>query len=135
VLLEDGDRRMLDRFGLSTSQYGMLVLLQPGEGQRLTVLSRRLLVAKSTITRLVDQLETAGIVRRLPDDGDRRAQRVVLTEEGARIRSRIIAGHDQSLERRMAILTRTEQNELSAMLAKLREGLIADLGRDGHGSA
>ena len=125
---------MLEVFGLNPTQYGLLAILEPGDGQRLTVLSRRLLLSKSTVTRVVDQLGRAGMVRRAPDTADRRAQRVVLTEEGNRIRGRIIAGHDLSLKRRLSVLTAAEQKELNAILTKLREGLIADLGRNGRGS-
>jgi DNA-binding MarR family transcriptional regulator len=125
---------MLDRFGLNPTQYSLLATLQPGDGQRLTRLSQRLLLSKSTITRVVDQLEQAGIVRRLGDAADRRAQRVVLTEEGLRIQRKITAGHDLSLRRRLSVLTAAERKELDALLAKLREGLKSDLGRDGDGA-
>jgi len=134
VLLDDGDRQMLDRFGLNPTQYSLLAMLQCGEGQRLTLLSRRLLLSKSTITRVVDQLERLKLVRRLGEAGDRRAQRVVLTDSGLRVQGTITAGHDRSLHRRMAVLTPAEREQLDMLLAKLRQGLIADLGRDGHGS-
>jgi DNA-binding MarR family transcriptional regulator len=135
VLSDDCDRRLLGPFGLNPSHFRLMRNLGRDGGERLTFLSQRLLLSKSTITRVVDQLERAGMVRRAPDSADRRAQRVVLTEEGARMRARIIAGHDHSLERRSSVLTAAEQEELNAILAKLREGLIADLSRDGNGSA
>src|SRR6185369_13928985 len=78
VLLDDGDRRVLENFGLTTSQYSVLMLLDPTEGRRLTTVSDRLLRARSTITRIVDQLEEARLVQRVADPEDRRAQRVVL---------------------------------------------------------
>ncbi len=47
----------------------------------MTVLGERLMLSKSTITRIVDQLEERSWVRRIPDPVDRRAQDVILTPE------------------------------------------------------
>jgi len=135
VLLDDGDRQTLNEYGLNPSQYGLLTTLRAGEGERLTLLSQRLLLSKSTITRVVDQLERAGIVRRVPDSDDRRAQRVVLTRVGLEIRDRITAGHTLSLRRRLSVLSAAEREKLGAILDKLRQGLIADLSRKGNGKA
>ncbi len=125
---------MLDRFGLNPTQYGLLAMLQPGEGERLTLLSQRLLLSKSTITRVVDQLERAGIVRRVGESVDRRAQRVVLTDEGLQLRNQLTAGHDLSLSRRLSVLTAAERESLDCLLAKLREGLASDLSRNANGA-
>ena len=40
-------------------------------------------------SRLVGKLETAGLVRRVPDDGDRRAVVVEITAEGTRTQNRL----------------------------------------------
>lgn len=127
VMLDDGDRRVLSSFGLSASQYAVLLLLDRAEGWRLTDLSERLLLDKSTVTRLVDRLEQAGLVRRVADRADRRVQRVLLTERGAEQRERARAAHERSLARRLAILGHEEQQQLSRLLGKLRAGLQEDL--------
>lgn len=127
VLLDDGDRHVLERFGLTTSQYGVLLLLDCHEGRRLTTVSDRLLLARSTITRIVDQLEGAGLVQREADPHDRRAQRVVLTEAGEARRRAAEEAHRQSLERRMDGLDHAEHEHLGALLDKLRQALRADL--------
>jgi len=45
----------------------VLVLLDPDYGQRLMTLSDRMLCARSTITRLIDQMEAANLVHRITD--------------------------------------------------------------------
>ncbi|MFQ3661602.1 MAG: MarR family transcriptional regulator [Chloroflexaceae bacterium] len=127
VLLDDGDRRVLRGFNLSPSQFAVLILLDGQAGWRLTDLSERLLVDKSTITRIVDRLESAGLVRREADADDRRVQRVVLTVQGRETRDQARAAHERSIERRMSALDADEQRQLRELLTKLRDGLQADL--------
>lgn len=130
VLMDDGDRRVLDTFGLSTLQYAVLVLLDKDRNFRLTSLSKRLLRSKSTITRVVDRLEDAGLVERIVDPDDRRAQRVILTPAGVDLRDRASAAHDQSLEARMAALSEGERQQLDTLLDKLLTGLRTALEAD-----
>jgi DNA-binding MarR family transcriptional regulator len=127
VMLDDGDRRVLGSFGLSASQYAVLLLLDGVEGWRLTDLSERLLLDKSTVTRLVDRLEQAGLVRRMADHADRRVQRVLLTEPGFELREQARAAHERSLARRLAILGQDEQQQLCRLLGRLRAWLQEDL--------
>src|SRR5205823_3061975 len=128
VLLDDGDRRVLENFGLTTSQFSVLMLLDEEEGRRLTTVSDRLLRARSTITRIVDQLEEARLVQRVADPEDRRAQRVVLTQEGIRRRELAHEAHVKSLQRRLTMLSGDEIGELNGLLDKLRSSLRVDLG-------
>jgi DNA-binding MarR family transcriptional regulator len=127
VLLDDGDRRVLRAFNLSTSQFAVLLLLDADQGWRLTDLSDRLLFDKSTVTRIIDRLEQADLVRRIADPADRRVQRVVLTALGLDQRNQARAAHEHSLQRRMAVLDSDEQRHLCTLLAKLRDGLQSDL--------
>lgn len=129
VLMDDGDRRVLRSFNLSTSQYNVLMLLDAERGWRLTDLSDRLLFDKSTVTRIIDRLEQMALVRRLADSSDRRVQRVLLTETGQRLREQAHAAHEHSMVQRMAVLDAEEQRCLLSLLVKLRDGLQADLGR------
>jgi DNA-binding MarR family transcriptional regulator len=129
VLLDDGDRRVLRSFNLSTSQFAVLLLLDADQGWRLTDLSDRLLFDKSTITRIIDRLEQAELVRRIAEPADRRVQRVVLTPTGLALRDQAKAAHEHSLERRMAVLDADEQRHLCHLLTKLREGLTTELYR------
>ncbi|MCG8347982.1 MAG: MarR family transcriptional regulator [Chloroflexales bacterium] len=127
ILLDDGDRRILRSFMLNPSQYTLLTLLDNTQGQRLTDLSEQLFLNKSTITRLVDQLEQVNLVQRVADPDDRRVQRVVLTTNGAQLRTQAKATHDHSIQQRLNVLSEQEQHQLGALLSKLRESLREDL--------
>lgn len=125
VVLDVGDREILEPFGLTTSQYRVLVLLDADYGQRLITLSDRLLVARSTITRLIDQMEAAGWVHRVDDPHDRRAQHIALTPAGLELRNRAYAAHEASLEDRMRVLEENDQQLLIDLFLKMRNTLRA----------
>ncbi len=128
VMLDDGDRRVLRPFGLTIPQYRVLQSLDETDGQRLTTLSERLLRAKSTITRIIDQLERDGLVARTSDDDDRRAQRVVLTPEGVELLHSARAAHEEALIYRFtAALDEAEQAAFCALLTRLHDSLVETL--------
>ncbi|MRH90995.1 MarR family transcriptional regulator [Nocardia sp. SYP-A9097] len=91
------------------------------DGTRLTELAERAQVTKQTAGFLVDQLERAGYVERVPDPSDGRARLVWLSERGRtmaetgnRVSARIEAEWAAHLgERRMA--------QLRDALTRLRE--------------
>lgn len=127
VLLDDGDRRVLEVTNLTPLEFAVLQRMDLTQGRRLTDVGAELLCVKSTITRLVDRLEEAGLVQRTPDPDDRRAQRVILTPRGDAVRSTAIALHDEAVERRLSLLSTAEQERLIDLLAKLRSGLSEDI--------
>ena len=63
---------------LSVAQARLMMGIDP-EGTRLSVLAARAQIAKQTATALVDRLERAGYVERVPDPADGRARLVRLT--------------------------------------------------------
>lgn len=131
VLLDDGDRRVLRGFGLSTLQYAAMLLLDGSEGRRLTDMSDLLQREKSTLTRIVDRLEHEGLVQRIADPHDRRAQRVLLTPSGTDRLAQARQAHRRSLEQRLSALSTQEQRQLVDLLNKLRQGLRAEAERSG----
>lgn len=70
---------------VSLTWYDVLVALAnaPGHRLRLNELADRVVLSRSGLTRLVDRIEQAGLIRREPAPGDRRGAFAVLTREGA----------------------------------------------------
>lgn len=64
--------------------YDVLIELYEAPERRLRLheLARAVVLSRSTLTRTVDRLETAGLLRREPDPTDRRGAFAVLTEAG-----------------------------------------------------
>ena len=69
---------------LPLTWYDVLVALvgAPERRLRLRELAHEVLLSRSGLTRLVDRLEAAGLLRREPDPSDRRGAFAVLTDEG-----------------------------------------------------
>lgn len=127
VLLDDGDRRTLAGAALTPLEFAVLQRLDTIAGRRLTDVGAELLCVKSTITRVVDRLEAAGLVQRMPDPEDRRAQRVTLTATGVHVRDQAQARHHDSIVQRFSGLDDQEQHMLTQLLEKLRSGLKQQL--------
>ncbi|MBL8116208.1 MAG: MarR family transcriptional regulator [Anaerolineae bacterium] len=124
VLLDAADRKVLSRFGLSVSQYRLMILLSDYEGHHLTTLSDHLLCARSTVTRLIDQLEANGLVARSHDEEDRRAQFVCLTEKGKVVWEAVAVEHAAALEYALTGLSEPERSQLLVLFEKTRLGLM-----------
>jgi DNA-binding MarR family transcriptional regulator len=84
-------------FRLTLSQYRVLrVLRRAGEeGLACREIAERLVPRDPDVTRLLDRLETRGLVTRRRDRPDRRVVRTRLTEEGLRVLERL----DELVER------------------------------------
>src|SRR3712207_4244692 len=69
---------------ITIAQGRIAARIAPG-GTRLTALAEQALVTKQTAGHLVDQLERAGYVRRVPDPTDARARLVQMAERGLEV--------------------------------------------------
>ena len=72
-------------FGDMTLAQGRIAARIGPHGTRLTDLAEQALVTKQTAGHLVDQLERAGYVRRVPDPTDGRARLVQMAERGREV--------------------------------------------------
>jgi DNA-binding MarR family transcriptional regulator len=119
--------------GIPQRWYDVLVHLdEASEGLRMTVLAERILYSKSGLTRVVDRMEEAGLVRRVRPDNDRRSILVVLTDEGRDTLERARHHHRLGLEQHFSrhltdadirALTRAFE-KISAHARPLRPGRI-----------
>lgn len=72
----------LQPLGLQSKHFGALLALQRHDGLSQRQLIDRLDSDKSSMVRMIDDLEARGLCARTPDAGDRRAYSVRLTDEG-----------------------------------------------------
>jgi DNA-binding MarR family transcriptional regulator len=70
-------------YGIPPQWYDVLVHLEESpDGLRMNVLAERILYSKSGLTRVIDRMEQAGLVRRYRPDNDRRSIFVLQTPDG-----------------------------------------------------
>ena len=99
--LQIAEPELLERAGFPLTWLDVLAqLYDAGErGLRMQELEQRSLFTRSGLTRLVDRIETAGLVRREAVAGDRRGVRVVLTTDGRSRHDAAFADHLKVIER------------------------------------
>lgn len=76
------------RCGITPSQWATLLAFDDKNALKMNELSKRLALATSTMTRMIDNLVKEGLVERKPDFADRRLVIVHLTKEGKRLTQR-----------------------------------------------
>ena len=74
---------------LSTLQFGALTYLCEETGLDQIGLAARLGIDRSSMSTLLDVLETRGLIERLPDKNDRRAKLLRITAAGRQMRNRL----------------------------------------------
>jgi MarR family transcriptional regulator, organic hydroperoxide resistance regulator len=122
IFVEDKRRRwaILSEMGLSPQQSMAITTLKPGEPMPMSALADAMHCDNSSITGIVDRLESAGLAERRPSERDRRVKAVVLTEQGERTRIEIDrrAGEPPP---RLAALPEEEAAALRDILARALE--------------
>jgi DNA-binding MarR family transcriptional regulator len=81
-LLKGTDQAFKDALGISTTQLGVLFLLEKSPGMLLKDVSDGLGVNASATTALIGRMEDAGLVRRQPSGDDQRAVELFATANG-----------------------------------------------------
>lgn len=114
--------RVLDPYGLSFAQYNALRIIKgAGTGGIATLAIReRMIEEGTTITRLLDKLETAGLIRRERGSPDRRQVICYVTAEGKRLLDRIDPLVDAADEAAVAALSDAQLAQLIDLLDVVR---------------
>ena len=101
---------------LTQAQWRALAHLTRMEGCRQAELAEVLEIRPISLGRVVDQLETAGLVVRRLDPGDRRARRLYLTRKAQPALARLYASAQQLRALALAGVSRAEQTRVIAAL-------------------
>ncbi len=109
-------------YDLSPPQYAIL-FHSSTEGVPLSKLCEQMLADNSNLTRLVDRLESRGLVRRAADPRDRRVTLVQLTAEGKALIDEMRPRHAEYVERRMSHLSAEQLAALHEAMQTLYENL------------
>ncbi len=92
----------------------------PERRLRQSEIQRRTLFAQYNVSRLIDRLEGAGLVRREPCPEDARARTVGITDEGLRLREAMWVPYSAAISKYVgAKLTEAEAAALAGLLTKL----------------
>lgn len=127
-------RRLRYDFNTTSPRFELLAQLdRHPEGLKMSQLSQRLMVTGGNVTALADLLEAEGLIVREPVPDDRRATRLRITPVGRERFAAIAQEHERWVIDLLEGLTRNEQQELHALLGKLKNSVTHSLGSsDSH---
>jgi DNA-binding MarR family transcriptional regulator len=94
-------RAIEKEFGISHVMYEVLLILgRSGQaGMAMRAIAQERVLTTGGVTRLIDRMEAAGLVRREDDPNDRRGRQVRLTERGEDLAVRISRAHVENIRR------------------------------------
>lgn len=115
---------VLKQAGLSPSQYNVLRILRGSAGEPLPCgeISDRMIRRDPDLTRLLDRLETRGLVTRTRGVDDRRVVRATITEEGLKLLASLDAAVEENVK---APLAHVAEARLKLLLEILEEARAA----------
>lgn len=109
--------------GLVLTDFSVLEALLHKGPLTITEIQKKALLATGSMTAAVDRVERKGLIVRRTTSTDRRARVLELTAAGRKLIEKAFAQHAEDLESIMAVLSRTEKEQLYRLARKL--GLAA----------
>ncbi len=94
---------------------------QPDAGLRVNELAREVVLSPTAMSRFVDRVVAAGCARREPDPQDRRAQRIVITDDGVALLKRMWPVYAAGIEAHFAAFLGRSPARLRAMLEQMAD--------------
>jgi DNA-binding MarR family transcriptional regulator len=109
----------LEPLGLRPPHFGVMRLLDAAPGATQNELVQRSMIDPSTMVKVIDELEAAGLAERRVDPQDRRRRTVHLTANGRRTLKRAAQIAGKTADEALAPLDAGERETLRTLLRKL----------------
>lgn len=120
-------RRAFDRraraLGYTQYQWRVLLMLAKTQGSNQAALADKLEMQPIALARILDRMETAGLVERQPDPNDRRAVKLFLTETAGPIINVLRGIADEVLTLAREGVSAEHQAEVAALLQSMRANM------------
>ncbi|EOB8125008.1 MarR family winged helix-turn-helix transcriptional regulator [Staphylococcus aureus] len=117
--LEQITKEDVKRYGLNITEFAVLELLYNKGPQPIQRIRDRVLIASSSISYVVSQLEDKGWITREKDKDDKRVCMACLTEKGQSQMADIFPKHAETLTKAFDVLTKDELTILQQAFKKL----------------
>ena len=116
------DQALYEPEGISDQQFNVLRILKggPKDGYLVKDLRCRMIFRFADVPRLVNRLETRGLVKRCENPADRRGSRVQITAKGLALEARMHTGHQALCQQVDRCLDPGERDLLLSLLERLR---------------
>lgn len=113
--------------GVTPAQYNVLRILRGSHPKKLTCsdIGERLLDRTPDVTRLLNRLQRAGLIRRARADHDRRVVEVSITDDGLTLLKAMQADIDAVEQRITGHLSETQHRQVSELMETMRSAQTA----------
>ncbi|MDH2234818.1 MarR family transcriptional regulator [Pigmentiphaga sp. GD03639] len=112
----DAEMTALD---LTAMQWGPLMLLAMGRGDTAAELARSACSDTGAMTRMLDRLESKGLIRRVRSAEDRRVIKLELTEEGVRATEQVPQRLHDAVDLHIRDFSEQEVQQLKSLLRRM----------------
>ena len=112
------------KFGLATSECGILYILSAGKVVNQLTLGQELGIDKASIVKIIDKLEKLQLVRRDVDPSDRRSKIVSLTQKGKKTLDKVKSVRNELEDQVFSYFSKEDQNHMRRLVPQLLEVLI-----------
>lgn len=114
----------LKKLGISSGQFMYLVCICENVAQTQEELSRRLIIDKSTVARILPQLETNGYITRVINSNDRRIINIFPTDKAVAIYPQILEIKDEWHRKMTENLSDIERDVFEKLMERVMENTI-----------
>ncbi len=104
---------------LNITEFAVLELLYHKGKQPIQIIGKKVLIASSSITYVVDKLEKKELVKRVSCPTDRRVTFVSLTDKGTNVMKSIFPQHAKTIAQIFDVLSKEELETLTQLLKRV----------------
>lgn len=117
--IQEATKKDIAKHGLNQTEFAVLELLFHKGEQPIQAIGKKILIASSSITYVVDKLEEKQLVCRRACPSDRRVTYAGITESGKKLMDKIFPDHVEKIEEIFDVLSNDEVNKMIELLKKV----------------
>lgn len=117
--VQDVVKKDMIKYGLNSTEFSVLELLYNKGDQPIQYIGKKILLASSSITYVVDKLEKKRFIKRCPSATDRRVTNISISEKGTAFMQEAFPKHELLISELFNVLNQEEMTTLTELLKKV----------------
>ena len=117
--LQEKLKKDMGQYGVNPTESAVLELLYHKGEQPIQHIGKKILLASSSITYVVDKLESKGFVERKACKTDRRVTYAHITKEGRTFMAKVFPEHEETIKKIFGDLSEEELKEMIELMKKV----------------
>ncbi len=117
--LQEVLKKDISCYKLNPAEFGVLEYLYHKNEQQIIQICDKLLMPNSSMTYVIDKLESKDLVQRKVNDDDKRSTLIELTDKGKKLFDEIFPKHELKINEIFSVLSDEEIETLNTLLKKV----------------